>query len=83
MKEGQKGIYWISGETKDPVVDSPMLEIFHQKCIEMLLLTDPIAESCFQQLKDYSDHKLICITKNNSEIDLPEDEKAEFSKLTF
>jgi molecular chaperone HtpG len=81
MKEGQKGIYWISGESKDAVVDSPMLESFRQKGIEVLFLTDPIDEYCFQQLKDYSDHKLICITKENCEVDETEEEKSKFENL--
>ena len=81
MKEGQKGIYWISGESKDAVMNSPMLEYFRQKGIEVLFLTDPIDEYCFQQLKEYSDHKLICVTKENCEINETEDEKKEFEDL--
>ena len=81
MKEGQKGIYWISGESKEAVMNSPMLEYFRQKGIEVLFLTDPIDEYCFQQLKEYSDHKLICVTKENCEINETEDEKKEFEDL--
>mgnify|MGYP002298062873 CR=1 FL=1 len=81
MKEGQKGIYWISGESKEAVMNSPMLEYFRHKGIEVLFLTDPIDEYCFQQLRDYSDHKLICITKDNCEIDETEEEKNEFEEL--
>jgi len=81
MKEGQKGIYWISGESKEAVANSPMLEAFRQKGIEVLFLTDAIDEYCFQQLREYKDHKLICITKENCEIDETEDEKKEFEDL--
>jgi molecular chaperone HtpG len=81
MKEGQKGIYWISGESKDAVVNSPMLEYFRQKGIEVLFLTDPMDEYAFQQLKDYSDHKLICITKENCELNETDDEKKAFEDL--
>ncbi|KAH0795670.1 heat shock protein 83 [Histomonas meleagridis] len=81
MKENQKGIYWISGESKEAVMNSPMLEYFRHKGIEVLFLTDPIDEYCFQQLREYSDHKLICITKENCEIDETEEEKAEFEEL--
>ena len=56
-------------------------EAFRQKGIEVLFLTDAIDEYCFQQLKEYSDHKLICITKENCEIDETEDEKKEFEDL--
>jgi molecular chaperone HtpG len=81
MKEGQKGIYWISGESKDAVANSPMLEYFRQKGIEVLLLTDPVDEYAFQQLKDYSDHKLICVTKENCDLGETEAEKKAFEDL--
>jgi len=81
MKEGQKGIYWISGESKEAVMNSPMLEIFRQRGIEVLFLTDPIDEYCFQQLNEYEDHKLICNTKENCEIDETEEEKKEYDEL--
>jgi molecular chaperone HtpG len=42
-----------------------MLEVFRQKGIEALFLTDPNDEYSFQQLKDYNNHKMICITKEN------------------
>jgi len=81
MKEGQKNIYWISGESKEIVMNSPMLESFRQKGLEVLFLTDPIDEYCFQQLNEYSDHKLMCITKENCEITETEEEKAKFEEL--
>jgi molecular chaperone HtpG len=78
MKEEQKGVYLISGKSKEAVSDSPMLEVSRQKGIEVLFLRDPIDEYSFQQLKDYNDRKLICITKDNCEIDETEDDKAAF-----
>jgi molecular chaperone HtpG len=47
---------------------SPMLEHFKQKGIKVPFLIDPINEYYFQYLKNCSDHKLICITKENCEI---------------
>jgi len=81
MKEGQKNIYWISGESKEVVMNSPMLEAFRQKGLEVLFLTDPIDEYCFQQLSEYSDHKLMCVTKENCEITETEEEKTKFEDL--
>jgi molecular chaperone HtpG len=81
MKPEQKGIYWISGESKDAVMTSLMLEYSRQNGIEVLFLTDPIDEYSFQQLKDYSDHKLICITKENCEIAETNEEKKAFEDL--
>jgi molecular chaperone HtpG len=44
MKEGQKAIYYISGEDIDALKRSPQLEGFAAKGIEVLLLTDPVDE---------------------------------------
>jgi molecular chaperone HtpG len=57
---------------------SLMLEYFRQKGIEVLFLPDPIDEYSFQQLKDYSDHKQICITPENCEIADTDEEKNAF-----
>lgn len=81
MKEEQKHIYWISGESKESVISSPMLEIFRQKGLEVLFLIDPIDEYCFQTLSEFSDRKLICITKENCEICETEEEKSKFEEL--
>jgi molecular chaperone HtpG len=62
-------------------MNSPMLEFFRQKGIEILFLTDPMDKYTFQQLKDYSDHKLICITKENCEINETDEEKKAFEDL--
>jgi HSP90 family molecular chaperone len=42
-----------------------MLKVFRQKVIEVLFFTDPIDEYSFHQPKDWNDHNLICITKEN------------------
>jgi molecular chaperone HtpG len=81
MKEGQKGIYWISGESKEAVMNSPMLEYFRQKGIEVLFLTDAIDEYSFQQLREYSDHKLLCVTKEGIDLGETEDEKKAYEAL--
>jgi molecular chaperone HtpG len=81
MKEGQKGIYWISGESKEAVLNSPAIEYFRQKGIEVLFLTDPIDEYSFQQLHEYSDHKLLCVTKEGIDLGESEEEKKAFEEL--
>ncbi len=44
MKEGQEAIYYISGESLDPLSKSPQLEGFRARGVEVLLLTDAIDE---------------------------------------
>jgi molecular chaperone HtpG len=76
MKEGQKDIYFITGESKKAVENSPFTEGLKKKGIEVVYMTDPIDEYMVQQLKEYDGKKLTCITKEGLEINADEDEKA-------
>merc|ERR1712054_684306 len=75
MKEGQKDIYYITGESRQAVSSSPFIEQLKKKGYEVLYLVDPIDEYMVQQLKDYDDHKLKCVTKEGLDLDETEDEK--------
>jgi molecular chaperone HtpG len=81
IKQAQKAIDWLSGEGKDFVLNSPMLDYSRQGGSEVLVLTDPMYEYILQQLKDYSDHELLCITKENCELGETKDEKKAFQAL--
>ena len=65
MKETQKAIYYIAGESKEQVEGSVFLERFKQKGIEVLYLVDPIDEYAIQNLSEFDGHKLQSITKEN------------------
>jgi len=75
MKEGQKDIYFISGESRKAVENSPFIEALKKKGYEVLYMTEPIDEYMVQQLKEIDGHKLVNVTKEGLKIDESEDEQ--------
>jgi len=81
MKDGQKFIYYITGESRSHVANSPFIEKLKNRGIEVLYLVDPIDEYCIQQLKEYEGKTLKCCTKEELEVDESEDEKRSFEEI--
>ena len=75
MKETQKNIYYVSGESIKSVQECIFLEKLKKKNIEVLLMCDPIDEYCMQQLKDFDDKKFVNISKEKLDLELSEEEK--------
>jgi len=70
MKEGQKAIYYITADSLATAKNSPHLEIFRDKGIEVLLLTDPIDEWLTAHLTEFDGKPLQSVMKG--ELDLGE-----------
>ena len=81
MKEGQKDIYYITGESRAAVAQSPSIEGLKKKGLEVLYLVDPIDEYMVQQMKDYDDKKLKSVTKEGLDLEDTEDEKKKQEEL--
>merc|ERR1719495_1715707 len=80
MKENQKDIYYITGESKEQVQNSVFVERVVKRGFEVLYMTEPIDEYCVQQLKEYEGKNLVSITKEGLELPEDEDEKKKFEE---
>ena len=78
MKEGQKGIYYIAGESIEQIKSSPFIEKLVKKDIEVLYMTEPIDEYSIPQIKSYDGKDFINVSKEGLEVD--DDEKDEMEK---
>jgi molecular chaperone HtpG len=76
MKEGQKGIYFITGGTADVLRTSPLLEIYRKKDIEVLVLDDEFDEIVFGAIEKYQDVDLKAVNKSSAGEDLKDDADA-------
>jgi len=85
MKDSQKVIYYITGESKEAVQNSPFLEALKKRDLEVLFMVHPIDEYAIQQLKDYQGKTLACATKEGLDLGLSEEEKkkAEEEKAAY
>lgn len=77
MPENQKSIYYITGDSLENLKESPFLERFNKKGIEVLLMDEAIDEYMTSSLKEFEGKQLKCITKDGIDLELTEDEKKE------
>ncbi len=81
MKEGQKAIYFLTADSYQAAKNSPHLELFNKKGIEVLLLSDRIDEWFISHLTEFDGKPLQSITKSDLDLgDLADKEEEETQK---
>ncbi|WP_394787859.1 molecular chaperone HtpG [Rhodoferax sp.] len=87
MKEGQEAIYYITADSQSAAKNSPQLEVFKKKGIEVLLMTDRVDEWALNYLHDFDGTPMQSVAKGAVDLGklLDEDEKkaAEEAAETF
>ncbi|MFG2603586.1 molecular chaperone HtpG [Streptomyces sp. NPDC048514] len=71
MKDGQDKIYFMTGESRAQVENSPHMEAFRAKEYEVLLLTDPVDEIWVEAVREYDGHEFRSVARGA--VDLPAD----------
>ncbi|TEA74144.1 molecular chaperone HtpG [Allopusillimonas ginsengisoli] len=75
MKEGQDKIYYVSADSFAAASNSPHLEIFRKKGLEVLLLSDRVDEWMLSYLRDFDGKSLVSIAKGGLDLDTLSDEE--------
>ena len=74
MKEGQEAIYYITGDTQAAAANSPQLEIFRKKGLEVLFMTDRVDEWALNYLNDFDGTPLQSVAKGQVDLGKLQDE---------
>merc|ERR1712010_398307 len=80
MKDKQEVIYYITGENKTTLQNSPFLETLKKRDLEVLFMCDAIDEHAIQQLKEYEGKKMMDVSKEGLDLSLSEDQKKKKKK---
>lgn len=80
MKEDQQVIYYVSGDNRQQVEQSPLMEPFRKNDLEVLFLTDPVDEWVVNSLQEFDGKQFQAI--DAEDLDLPEDVKIEGAEST-
>ncbi len=68
MREGQQAIYYLTGDDLDTLRNSPQLEVFQAKGVEVLLLTDPVDEWVVMHLTEYDGTPLTSVAHGDLDL---------------
>ncbi|MFF3164743.1 molecular chaperone HtpG [Streptomyces sp. NPDC003273] len=77
MKDGQEDIYYLTGESRESIENSPHMEAFRDRGIEVLLLTDPVDEVWADAVGTYEGKKLRSVAKGRIDLDAEDPDASE------
>ncbi|MEU3550956.1 molecular chaperone HtpG [Streptomyces longwoodensis] len=76
MGDGQDDIYYMTGESRESIENSPHMEAFRAKGVEVLLLTDPVDEVWVDAVGEFEGKRLRSVAKGEVDLDAQGDEAA-------
>ncbi|WP_300703755.1 molecular chaperone HtpG [uncultured Campylobacter sp.] len=81
MQEGQKEIFYITGSSENLLRNSPLLESYKHKKINVLILDDDIDAIIAPMLPEFEGLKFVAINKSDEENKVSDEEKQEFAGI--
>jgi molecular chaperone HtpG len=76
MRDGQTGIYYMTGESRSMIENSPHMEAFRAKGYEVLILTDPVDEVWVERVGQFDGRPLQSIAKGQVDLDTADEKKS-------
>ena len=76
----KKKIYYISGENKENLINSPQMELFKNKNINVLLITDPVDEFWMPMKMKFKEYEFTSITKGEVDIEEKSDKSEDIKE---
>ncbi|UXY31898.1 molecular chaperone HtpG [Streptomyces sp. HUAS TT20] len=77
MKDGQDDIYYMTGESRQSIENSPHMEAFRARGVEVLLLTDPVDEVWVDAVGEVEGKRLRSVAKGEIDLDVRDGEEAD------
>ena len=68
MKDGQDSIFYITGENRDALANSPQLEGFKAKGVEVLFMTDPVDDFWLSSVGQFEEKSFKSVTRSGSDL---------------
>ncbi|WP_291415867.1 molecular chaperone HtpG [Actinophytocola sp.] len=83
MKDGQQHIYYLTGESRTAIENSPHMEAFRDRGFEVLVLTDPIDEMWVDTVTEFDGRRFQSIAKGQVDLDPEESTEREQQREDF